>query len=90
MNIEMIGTIVAVASTFAAAFHFSVLRPLDNSISRIEKMLDKFEERADREEAARHEMAIKLAEVDQRARSAHARLDELTSILSNQNNGVQK
>ena len=83
---EMFVQIVAVASTFAAAFHFAVLRPLDNSISRIEKMLDKFEERADREEAARHEIAVKLAEVDQRARSAHARLDEITKILADRNN----
>lgn len=86
MNMEMLAQIIAVASAFAAAFHFSVLRPLDNTISRIEKMLDKFAERADREEQARHEMAIKLAEVDQRARSAHARLDELTSVLAAQNN----
>ena len=86
MNMEMFVQIVAVASTFAAAFHFAVLRPLDNSISRIEKMLDKFEERADREEAARHEIAVKLAEVDQRARSAHARLDEITKILADRNN----
>ena len=86
MNMEMFVQIVAVASSFAAAFHFAVLRPLDNSISRIEKMLDKFEERADREEAARHEIAVKLAEVDQRARSAHARLDEITKILADKNN----
>ena len=86
MNMEMFVQIVAVASTFAAAFHFAVLRPLDNSISRIEKMLDKFEERADREEAARHEIAVKLAEVDQRSRSAHARLDEITKILADKNN----
>ena len=86
MNMEILAQIVAVASAFAAAFHFAVLRPLDNTISRIEKMLDKFEERANREESARQEMAVKLAEVDQRARSAHARLDEITKILSARNN----
>ena len=86
MNMEMLAQIIAVASAFAAAFHFSVLRPLDNTISRIEKMLDKFAERADREEQARHEMAGKLAECDQRARSAHARIDEITKILSAANN----
>lgn len=86
MNTEIFAQIVAVASALGAAFHFAVLRPLDNTISRIEKMLDKFEERANREEQARHEMEIKLAEVDQRARSAHARLDELTSVLAAQNN----
>lgn len=86
MNMEMLAQVIAVASAFAAAFHFSVLRPLDNSISRIEKMLDKFEDRANREEQARHEVEIRLAEVDQRARSAHARLDEITKILAAQNN----
>lgn len=86
MNMEILAQIIAVASAFAAAFHFSVLRPLDNSISRIEKMLDKFEERQSAEEKARHEMDIKLAEVDARARSAHARLDELTKILADRNN----
>ena len=55
-------------------------------VSDIEKMLDKFEERATREETARHEMEIKLAEVDQRARSAHARIDVITKILAAQNN----
>ena len=86
MNMEILAQIVAVASAISAAFHYIVLRPLDNTISRIEKMLDKFEERADREEAARHEVEVKLAEVDQRARAAHARLDEITKILSTQNN----
>lgn len=86
MNMEVLAQILAVASAMGAAFHFAVLRPLDNSISRIEKMLDKFEERANREETARHEMEIKLAEVDQRARSAHARLDEITKILAAANN----
>ena len=86
MNMEIFAQIVAVASAMGAAFHFAVLRPLDNAISRIEKMLDKFEERANREEAARHEMEIRLAECDQRARSAHARLDEITKILAAQNN----
>ncbi len=86
MNLEILSQIIAVASAIAAVFHFAVLRPLDNSINRIEKMLDKFEERADRAEQARHEIDIKLAEVDQRARSAHARLDEITKILAAQNN----
>ena len=86
MNTEIFAQIVAVASALGAAFHFAVLRPLDNTISRIEKMLDKFEERATMEEKARHEVEIRLAEVDQRARSAHARLDEITKILSDRNN----
>ena len=86
MNWEVMGQIVAVASGISAAFHFAVLRPLDISIKRIEHMLDKMDARFVREETARHDVEIKLAEVDQRARSAHARLDEVTKILSAHNN----
>ena len=78
MNWETMGQIVAVASGISAAFHFAVLRPLDIAIKRIEKILDKMDDRFDKEECARHEVEIKLAEVDQRARSAHNRLDEIT------------
>ena len=86
MNMEILAQIVAVASGISAAFHFAILRPLDISIKRIETMLDKMDERFDREGAARQRVEVKLAEVDQRARSAHARLDEITKILSTQNN----
>ena len=86
MNWETMGQIVAVASGISAAFHFAVLRPLDIAIKRIEKMLDKMDERFEREEAARHDVEIKFAEIDQRARSAHARIDELTKILAAKNN----
>ena len=85
MNWEMMGQIVAVASGISAAFHFAVLRPLDIAIKRIEKMLDKMDERFEHEASARHDVEIKLAEVDQRARSAHNRLDEITKILAAQN-----
>ncbi len=86
MNWETMGQIVAVASGISAAFHFAVLRPLDVAIKRIEKMLDKMDERFEHEASARHSVEIKLAEVDQRARSAHARLDEITKILADRNN----
>ena len=86
MNWETMGQIIAVASGISAAFHFAVLRPLDIAIKRIEKMLDKMDERFDREEAARHDVEIKVAQIDQRARSAHARIDELTKILAAKNN----
>lgn len=86
MNWETMGQIVAVASGISAAFHFAVLRPLDIAIKRIERMLDKMDERFEREEAARHDVEIKLAEVDQRAKSAHARLDEITKILAARTN----
>lgn len=86
MNWETMGQIVAVASGISAAFHFAVLRPLDIAIKRIEKMLDKMDERFEREEAARHDVEIKVAQIDQRARSAHARIDEITKILAAKNN----
>jgi len=86
VNMEILAQIVAVASGISAAFHFAILRPLDISIKRIENMLDKMDERFDRESAARQSVEVKLAEVDQRARSAHARIDEITKIMAAQNN----
>ena len=86
MNLEILSQIIAVASAIAAVFHFAVLRPLDIAIKRIEKMLDKMDERFEREEAARHDVEIKVAQIDQRARSAHARIDEITKILAAKNN----
>lgn len=86
MNWETMGQIVAVASGISAAFHFAVLRPLDIAIKRIEKMLDKMDERFEREEQARHDVEIKVAQIDQRTRAAHARIDEITKILAERNN----
>lgn len=82
MNWETLAQIVAVASGISAAFHFAILRPLDIDIKRIETILDKMDERFDREAEARHDVELKLAEVNQRARSAHNRIDELVQKLA--------
>lgn len=77
MNVEILAHMVAVASGLGAVFHFAVLRPLDITIKRIEKMLDRMDERFIEQDHARQNLEIKLAEVDQRAKAAHNRLDEI-------------
>lgn len=75
MNMEMLGQIVGVASALAAAFHFAVLRPLNAAIARLEKTIEQVGEQLGKAEERWHTIDKKVAEIDQRARSAHKRLD---------------
>ena len=68
--------LVVILGFFGAVFSFAILRPLNNSIVKLELMIDELREDIRRNEERRHEMEIKLAEIDQRARSAHHRLDD--------------
>ena len=70
MSLDTIVQILTVAATCGAAFHWVCLRPLNESIIKLNTMVDK-------QTRLIGEAQIKLAEVDQRARSAHHRLDDL-------------
>lgn len=78
--------ITIIVSFVAAAFSFAVLQPrneinrqLKESIDRLTRQIDKFEER-------QREMEIRIAEriteVDQRSKSAHHRLDIIDERLN--------
>ena len=62
-----------------------VLRPLDSTLGRLQLAVDHLSEQLARAEERWHELDIKLAEVDQRARAAHHRIDE--HIKYHQNSG---
>ena len=53
-----------------------VLRPLESTLTRLQVIVDKLSEQLSRTEERWHDVDKKVAEVDQRARSAHHRLDE--------------
>ena len=72
MSLDTIVQILTVAATCGAAFHWVCLRPLNESITKLNTMVDK-------QTKIIGEAQIKLAEVDQRARSAHHRIDELAA-----------
>ena len=70
MSLDTIVQILTVAATCGAAFPWGCLRPSNEAIIKLNTM-------AERQTKLIGEAQIKLAEVDQRARSAHHRLDDL-------------
>ncbi len=82
MNMEVFAQIVAVGSGVAAVFQFAVLRPLNMAITRLDITLEKMERQLAKMEQQTHSLEVKLAEVDQRAKAAHDRLDEILKIWS--------
>lgn len=81
MNWETMGQIVSVAGLCATAFHFAVLKPLNEAIIRLDDTLRRMDAQLHAMEEAHHLLDVKVAEIDQRAKSAHARLDELMKMI---------
>lgn len=55
-----------------------VLRPLNTAIVELQVTVKELRTELRGAEERRHDLEIKVAEIDQRARSAHHRIDELT------------
>ncbi len=81
MNWEMMGQVVSVAGLCATAFHFAVLKPLNEAILRLDDTLRRMDNQLQKIEDAHHLLDLKVAEIDQRSKSAHARLDELMKMV---------
>ena len=81
MNWETMAQIAAVASGLGTVFHFAILRPLNEAIVRLDCTLKRMEDQLQKMEEAHHLLDRKVAEIDQRAKSAHARLDELMKMI---------
>jgi predicted nucleic acid-binding Zn-ribbon protein len=60
-----------------AVFQYIVLRPLNHAIENLNGAVKELRNELQTAEERRHEMELKLVEVDQRARSAHHRIDKL-------------
>lgn len=66
-----------VLTFFGAVFSYFVLRPLYTAINELRTTIRELREEVRRNEERRHELEIKLAEVDQSSKSAHHRIDTL-------------
>ena len=78
MNLfETAAHIAAIATVIGAAFSYSVLRPLNNSIKALQKTIDEMRAEMKESREQRQELEVHLAEVDQSVRSAHHRIDTL-------------
>lgn len=58
-------------------FSYFILRPLNNSIVELRAAVKELRSELRTGEERRHNLEIKIAEVDQRAKAAHNRLDEI-------------
>ncbi len=81
MNWETMGQIVAVASGIASVFHFAVLRPLNETLIGLKEAVKEFKQELQEIRAAHQTMEIEVARIDQRAKAAHERLDELMRFI---------
>jgi hypothetical protein len=61
-------------------FSVAILRPLNNSIVELRDATKALRAEMHENEERRHQQDIKIAEIDQRARSAHHRIDEIMGI----------
>jgi len=86
MGLEELEHIAVVLGLLGGLFHFAVLRPLYNAITRFERAIEELREDIRRNEERWHAMSVKIAEIDQRARSAHHRLDEIVDICEQTHN----
>ena len=61
-------------------FSVAILRPLNNSIVELRDATKELRAEMHENEERRHQQDIKIVEVDQRAKSAHHRIDEILGI----------
>ena len=83
MGEDMINTAVQVTVIGGAIWSivsYVILKPLDKSIGRLEKSLDIMTVKLDETNKRSHDIELKLAAVEQSAKSAHKRLDFLTKF----------
>ncbi len=81
MNWETMAQITAVAGGLATVFHFAVLRPLNETLMRLNEAVKLLRDELRKIQELHQMLEIKVAEIDQRARSAHERLDELMRFI---------
>lgn len=80
MNWETMGQIVAVASAIGSVFHFAVLRPLNESIIGLKEIMKELKAEMQDIRVEHQAMAVEIAKIDQRAKAAHNRIDEIMSV----------
>jgi predicted nucleic acid-binding Zn-ribbon protein len=80
MSVEWIhiaASMTVILGFVAGVFSYVILRPLNKAISDLNKAINDLRMDLLTAEDRRHELEIKVAEIDQRARAAHHRIDRL-------------
>jgi chromosome segregation ATPase len=77
MDVNILAAWTVVLGFMGGVFHFAILKPLNKAIENLDKAIGELRMDLLTAEDRRHELELKLVEVDQRARSAHHRIDKL-------------
>lgn len=77
MDINSVASTTVVLGFAWGVFAYVVLKPLNLAIDNLNKAVGELRMEILTAERRRHDLEIKVAEIDQRAKSAHHRIDRL-------------
>lgn len=77
MDVNILAAWTVVLGFMGGVFHFAILKPLNKAIENLDKAIGELRMDLLTAEDRRHELELKVVEIDQRARAAHHRLDRL-------------
>ncbi len=69
------------ASFIGAVFSYFILKPLNASIKQLKESIDKLTAKFDKIDERQRVLEVRVAEIDQRSRSAHHRIDVIDRHL---------
>ena len=79
--IHTVASMTVILGFVAGVFSYVILKPLNKAISDLNRSIGELRMDLLTAEDRRHELEIKVAEIDQRARSAHHRIDRLEDSI---------
>jgi hypothetical protein len=77
VEIKDIASLTGVLVVIWGVFRYAIINPLNVAIESLSEAVKELRKEIKAGEERRHELEVKLAEIDQRARSAHHRIDDL-------------
>ncbi len=75
--IHTAASVTVVLGFMAGVFSYVILKPLNKAIGNLDEAIGELRMDLMTAEDRRHELEVKVAEIDQRARAAHHRIDRL-------------
>jgi DNA-binding transcriptional MerR regulator len=73
--------ITIILSFFGAAFSFMILKPLNTAIKELKEAIDKLSAKFERVDERQRLLEVRVAELDQRTKSLHRRVDVIDTHL---------
>ena len=79
--IHTVASMTVILGFVAGVFSYVILKPLNKAIGDLNRAIGELRMDLLTAEDRRHELEVKVAEIDQRARSAHHRIDRLEDSI---------